>query len=73
LLVADEIGYCGTLAELTVVKSIEQLPLSGDAPLLSALQKRYLDAVRGIGLHPAVELSMVKAPATFVPLVQTNS
>jgi branched-chain amino acid aminotransferase len=57
LLVADEIGICGTLAELTLARSIESFPLSEESPVLSTLQKRYLDAVRDIDPHPAVELS----------------
>lgn len=56
LLVADEIGLCGTLHELPVATSIERLPLSKEAPILRALQSRYLDAVRGVTPHPAVEM-----------------
>jgi branched-chain amino acid aminotransferase len=59
LLVADEIALCGTLAEVGLVKSIEGLPLSEEAPLLTALQRRYLEAVRGTNPHPSVELSSV--------------
>jgi branched-chain amino acid aminotransferase len=57
LLVADEIATCGTLVEVTLVKSIEGLPLVKDVSILEALQKRYLQAVRGIDPHPFVELS----------------
>jgi branched-chain amino acid aminotransferase len=63
LLVADEIGICGTLAELAVAESIESFTLSRESPILHALQRRYLEAVRGIELHPAVELSLIPAPA----------
>lgn len=66
LLVADEIGLCGTLHELPVAKSIERLPLSESSPVLCALQARYLDAVRGASPHAAVELTTlpsVKAAA----------
>ncbi len=57
LLVADEIATCGTLVEVTLVKLIEGLPLVKDVSILEALQKRYLQAVRGIDPHPFVELS----------------
>lgn len=57
LLVADEIAICGTLAELTLVHSIEGFTLSSRCPILGALQRRYFDAVRGINPHPSVELT----------------
>jgi branched-chain amino acid aminotransferase len=57
LLVADEIALCGTLAEVTLVKSIEGLPLMKEGRMLQSLQTRYLDAVRGLDPHPFVELS----------------
>ena len=56
LLIADEIGVCGTLHEVTLATSIEGFALSEKSPILSALQRRYLDAVRGLNPHPAVEL-----------------
>lgn len=57
LLVADEIATCGTLAEVTIVKSIEGLPLGNGEAILKTIQNRYLQAVRGIDPHPYVELS----------------
>lgn len=65
LLVADEIGLCGTLAELIPVKSIQGQPLPDESPILGALQTRYLDAVRGVVPHPAVEL-------TFLPSTKSK-
>lgn len=59
LLIADEIALCGTLSELPLVKSIEGQRLSESSPILSALQMRYLQAVRRIDPHPAVELTML--------------
>ena len=59
LLIADEIAICGTLAEVTLVKSMEGLPLQKEPSMLRALQNRYLQAVRGIEPHPFVELSNV--------------
>lgn len=56
LLIADEVAICGTLAEVTLVKAIEGLPLAKGKSILAALQTRYLQAVRGIDPHPFVEL-----------------
>jgi len=64
LVVAEEIALCGTLAELPMVKSFEGRPLPDNSRILSTLQKRYLDAARGIDPHPAVELSMLPRPAS---------
>lgn len=65
LLVADELAICGTLHEVTLITSIEGLPLQEKLPLLGALQQRYLDAVRGINPHPAVP--MVALPSVRIP------
>jgi branched-chain amino acid aminotransferase len=59
LLVADEIALCGTLSELTPVKSIEGLLLPEKSPLLTALQRRFFEAVRGIDPHPFVDISVL--------------
>lgn len=59
LLVADEIGICGTLAELILVRSIDGQPLAEKEPILGALQRRYFEAIRGIVPHPYVELTTV--------------
>jgi branched-chain amino acid aminotransferase len=64
LSIAEEIALCGTLAELPLVKSFEGRPMSENAPILTALQSRLLDAVRGIAPHRAIELSMLPAPGT---------
>jgi branched-chain amino acid aminotransferase len=65
LLIADEIAICGTLAELPLVKSIEGQPMSEKSPILTALQTRLLNAVRGIDPHPAVQLTFVPTHDTF--------
>lgn len=57
LLIADEIGVCGTLHEVTLAHTIEGFALSEKSPILGAVQRRYLDAVRGIDPHPSVELT----------------
>jgi branched-chain amino acid aminotransferase len=61
LLVADEIGICGTLCEVAVATSIEGLALSKSSPVLGAIQRRYLDAVRGVDPHPLVELTALSS------------
>src|SRR5262249_55514064 len=52
LLVAEEIGLAGTLAELTEVRSLDGQALPG-ARTIRALQQRYLDAVTGRKPHQA--------------------
>jgi branched-chain amino acid aminotransferase len=59
LYVADELGLTGTLSEVTHIRSIDDMALPDDGPILSALERRYRDAVLGIDPHPAVELSIV--------------
>lgn len=59
LLVADEIALCGTLSELTPVKSIEGQALPEKSPLLTSLQTRFFEAVRGERLHPFVDMSIL--------------
>lgn len=59
LLIADEIGICGTLAELTIVHSIENTKVDTDSRILGRLQRRYYDAVRGVDPHSAAELTML--------------
>ena len=45
LLVADEIGICGTLAELTLVRSVDGQPLAEKGPVLGlysgAISRRF--------------------------------
>jgi branched-chain amino acid aminotransferase len=62
LLVAEEIGICGTITELILAQSIEGLPLSAESPILTALQKRYFAAARGTDPHPAFDLSFLPTP-----------
>jgi branched-chain amino acid aminotransferase len=59
LLIADEMGICGTLAELTLVRSVDGEALAEKWPVLEALQRRYFEAIRGIAPHPYVELTTV--------------
>jgi branched-chain amino acid aminotransferase len=57
LVIADEIAICGTLAEVTLVKSMERQPPMKEPQILKALRDRYFEAVRGVSPHPFVELS----------------
>lgn len=59
LLVADEIGICGTLAELTLVRSVDGEALAENGSVLGVLQRRYFEAIRGLVPHPYVELTTV--------------
>lgn len=59
LYIADELGLTGTLAEVTLIRSMDELRLPEEAPILSALSRRYREAIQGIDPHPAVELSIV--------------
>ncbi len=61
LLVADEIAMCGTLCEITLATHIENFALSEKSPILSAIQNRYLEAVRGLQPHPAVEMTALNS------------
>lgn len=70
LSIADEIALAGTLAELTIVKAFEGRPLSPDAPIFSALQTRYLQAVRGIAPHPSVEMSALPSCHAAAPAMR---
>jgi branched-chain amino acid aminotransferase len=59
LLVADEIAICGTLAELPIVKCFEGQAMPKESQLLTRLQRRYLNAARGVDPHPAFEISLL--------------
>jgi branched-chain amino acid aminotransferase len=59
LYIADELGLTGTLSEVTLIRSIDEMHLPEDAPILSALERRYRQAVRGAEPHPSVELSIL--------------
>jgi branched-chain amino acid aminotransferase len=59
LLIADEMALVGTLAEVTLVKSIDGLGIPQPGPILGKLQEQYLDVVRGIIQHPSIEMTAV--------------
>jgi branched-chain amino acid aminotransferase len=61
LYIADELGLTGTLAEITLLRSIDDRPLPEETRLLSMLAKRYRQAVTGVDPHPAVELAIMPA------------
>lgn len=57
LLVADELAICGTLHEITLVKSIDGMPLSKDSQVLLSLQTRYIEEARGRTSQSLIEKS----------------
>lgn len=59
LLIADEIALCGTLSELTPIQAIQGQAISRKSGLLTSLQGRFFEAVRGIDPHPFVNISMI--------------
>jgi branched-chain amino acid aminotransferase len=59
LYIADELGLTGTLSEVTLISSIDEMELPEEAPILSALEQRYRGAMLGIEPHPSVELSVL--------------
>lgn len=71
LMIADEIGFVGTLHEITPVRSLDG-QLLGDAPILNAIAERYLAAAAGLDPHPAIDLSLIPAQAEQVHTDQTK-
>lgn len=59
LLIAEEVALCGTLSELVSVRFIEGLPLSGNSTLLTTLQEKFFEVVRGGDSHPSVEITIL--------------
>jgi branched-chain amino acid aminotransferase len=59
LYIADELGITGTLTEIQLIRSIDEMSVGEETPVLSALLRRYRDAMRGIEPHPSVELSIL--------------
>jgi branched-chain amino acid aminotransferase len=59
LLIADEMALVGTITEVTLIKSIDGLPILQPGPILGKLQKQYLDTVRGIVRHPSIAMTAV--------------
>ena len=59
LYIADELGLAGTLSEITLVHALDDVPLPEEQPTLTALARRYREAVTGVNPHPAVELATV--------------
>jgi branched-chain amino acid aminotransferase len=57
LLIADEIALCGTLADITIAKTIEGLKLKQPATILTQVQSAYIKACKGTAPHPFVELT----------------
>ena len=60
LYIADELGLTGTLAEITPVRSIDEIALPEHTPVLRLLAQRYRDVVTGATPSPFVELTVVR-------------
>ena len=63
LLIADELGMCGTLAEVTLVRSIDGFELPRRTAILQALQTSYFNAVRAVAPCPSLELFLPPSTA----------
>lgn len=61
LLIADEMAICGTLHEITLVNSIDGMSFPNGSSILTALQARYREAVRGGKPHEAIEMSYLSS------------
>lgn len=59
LYIADEVGLTGTLADITLIRSVDDVALPDSAPLLSLLARRYRETVTGVTTAPFVELTTV--------------
>lgn len=57
LYICDELGLTGTLTEITPIRSIDDMGLPEERPVLSALQQRYREAATGVDPHPVVDLT----------------
>jgi branched-chain amino acid aminotransferase len=62
LLIADELALCGTLAEVTLVASIDGLEVPFPTAIVKTLQSKYFAAVRGEEACPS--LSLFSVPLT---------
>ena len=68
LIIADEIGFIGTLTEVTRIVSLDGQP-KGPSPIVDALAHRYYEAASGVNPHPSIDLTMIVVPDQPVPSV----
>ena len=59
LLIADEISICGSLAELVPIKSIDNMPIDPDGPVLKKIRDKYFKVVRGEEKDPSLEVTFI--------------
>jgi branched-chain amino acid aminotransferase len=59
LLIADEISICGSLAELVPIKSIDNMPVDPDGPVLKKIRDKYFRVVRGEEKDPGFEVTFI--------------
>lgn len=60
LLIADEVALVGTIAEVTLARTIDGLEIAQPWPILSKLQQRYFEVVRGVSGHPSIEMTVLQ-------------
>lgn len=59
LYIADELGLTGTLAEITPIHAVDDMPLPETFPILERLRSGYLEAVKGAAPHASAEMTVV--------------
>ena len=75
LLIADELALCGTLAEITLVRSIDGFAIPFPSRILATLQSKYFAAVRGKEPTHSIILSSIpqgSMAATDEPIPSQN-
>jgi branched-chain amino acid aminotransferase len=66
LYIVDEAFFCGTAAEITPIRSIDQLPVGTGAPgpVYKAVRDRFMGIVKGVLPDPYGWLTAVPLPPT---------
>ncbi len=64
LYLADEVFMCGTAAEVTPVRSVDDREIGDPGPITRAIQEAYLDTVRGKRKQWSHWLEYAEKPAT---------
>ncbi len=59
LYIADELGITGTLAEITNVRSVDEVELPAQTPILTEIERRYRELVEGVSTSVEIELNPV--------------
>jgi len=59
LIIADELGICGTMTELVTTDSFDGFLLNQDSPLLPKIRERFFKIVRGEATDPAFVTTVI--------------